>query len=334
MEKGAWTWQAEVPQIELAHLRFGVKQAPLPKVWTTDKLAGNEPPVVIVERSPAPETPPQALFVIVDASAALRRHAAAIRGALPKLPAQGPVTIWASTDGEAVEVPVAQIEERLSDVQFAGGRDAVPAFKAALQRLRSTNSTATLVWLHGPQPADLGGKEMVEQLLERVATPPRIHAVELEHGRNRLLEELYDAAPVTGGLRWSGGRADDLAATLENIRRGPATVARISRAATPPPDGREVWDQLARHAVFREVMAVFQGRDRVPEDQAKRAAQHQLVTPYSGAVVLETQQQYDRAGLKPVDASSTPQIPTNATPEPSSLLLLVLGLLALNRRRR
>lgn len=333
-ENGAWSWQAEVLQAELARLSFGVKQAPLPKVWATDKLAGTEPPIVIVERSPTPASPPKPLWVIVDTSAGLRGHAAVIRGALQKLAAQGPVTIWVSTDGDAVEVPAAEVESRLQDANFAGGRDAVPAFKAALQRWRSSDAAATLVWLHGPQPAELNGKEIVKQLLERVATPPQIHAIELEHGRNRLLEELYDSAPVIGGLRWSGGSADELAAALENVRRGPATLAKVSRAMSPPADGKEVWDQAARHAVFREVMAVFQGRDRVPGDQAKRAAQHQLVTPYSGAVVLENQQQYDRAGLKPVDAGSTPQIPTNATPEPSSLLLLVLGLLAMNRRRR
>ncbi len=336
-QNGAWTWQAEVPQFELAKLNFGVKQAPLPNVWTTDKLAGSEPPIVVLERSPAPQTAEAAkrpLFVIVDASAGLRSHAATIRGALQKLAAQTPLTIWASTDGEAVEVPVAEIENRLQSANFAGGRDAVPAFKAALQRLRNSPAPATIIWLHGPQPSELSRKEVIKQLLERGSTPPQIHALELEHGRNKLLEELYDSAPIFGGLRWSGGGVDELAATMQSIRNGPATVTRVSRAATPPADGKEVWDQLARHAVFREVMAVFQGRDRVPEDQAKRAAQHQLVTPYSGAVVLENQQQYDRAGLKPVDASSTPQIPTNAAPEPSSLLLLVLGLLMLNRRRR
>lgn len=333
-QNGAWTWQAEVPQAELAKLHFAVKQAPLPKVWTTDKLAGNEPPIVIVERSPAPAASAKPVFVIVDASAGLREHAAVIRGALQKLAAQGQLTIWASTDGEAVEVPTAEIDSRLQSVNFAGGRDAVPAFKAALHRLRGSTTPATLIWLHGPQPAELSRKEVIKQLLERSTTPPQIHALELEHGRNKLLEELYDAAPVLGGLRWSGGGADELAATLQNIRSGPTTFTKVSRAATPPADGKEVWDQLARHAVFHEVMAVFQGRDRVPEDQAKKAAQHQLVTPYSGAVVLENQQQYERAGLKPVDASSTPQIPNNATPEPSSLVLLVLGLLALNRRRR
>lgn len=336
-QNGAWTWQAEVPQVELAKLNFGVKQTPLPKVWTMDKLAGNEQPVVIVERTPAPATDSNAkrpVFVIVDASAGLQKHAATIRGALQKLATQTSLTIWASADGEALEVPEAEIESRLQSANFTGGRDAVPAFKAALQRLRGSTTPATIIWLHGPQPADLSRKEVIKQLLERGSTPPQIHALELEHGRNKLLEELYDAAPVLGGLRWSGGGVDELAATLLNIHTGPQTITRVSRASTPPTDGKEVWDQLARHAVFREVMAVFQGRDRVPEDQAKKAAAHQLVTPYSGAVVLENQQQYDRAGLKPVDADTTPQIPTNAAPEPSSLLLLVLGLLALNRRRR
>jgi hypothetical protein len=333
-QNGVWTWQAEVPQVEMAKLSFGLKQPPLPKVWTTDKLAGSEPPIVVVERSPAPKAAARPVFVIVDASAGLQKHAAVIRGALQKLAAQVPVTIWASTDGDAVEVPVSEIEGRLQNANFAGGRDAVPAFKAALQRLRGSTAPATIIWLHGPQPADLSRKEVIKQLLERGSTPPQIHALELEHGRNKLLEELYDAAPVFGGLRWTGGGADELAATLQKIHDGPATITHVSRSATPPADGKEVWDQLARLAVFREVMAVFQGRDRVPEDQAKKAAQHQLVTPYSGAVVLENKQQYDRAGLKPVDAGSTPQIPTSAAPEPSSLVLLVLGLLALNRRRR
>jgi Vault protein inter-alpha-trypsin domain len=332
-----WTWQAEVPQIELASLHFDVKQPPLPKVWTTDKLAGDESPIVIVERSATvAESARKPLFIIVDASASLRPHAPTIRKALQKLAAQAPIKIWASTDGEAVEVPVAEIDQRLQDARFAGGRDAVPAFKAALQRLRGQADPATLIWLHGPQPAELSGKEVIQQLLERSSSPPQIHALELEHGRNKLLEDLYDAAPVVGGLRWSGGGANELAETLLAIRNGPATTTRISRSATAPADGKEVWDQLARHAVFREVMGVFQGRDRVPADQAKRAAQHQLVTPYSGAVVLENQQQYDRAGLKPVDAGSTPQIPTQAAPEPSGALLIMLGLLAAfgTRRRR
>lgn len=332
---GGWSWQAEVPQSRLASLSFGVKQPPLPRVWTTDKLAGTEPPVVIVERTQAvPPADGAPMFVMVDASASLRPHAATIREALKLLAKKAPVTLWASTDGEAVEIPLAEVETRLQSSDFAGGRDAVPAFKAALKRLRETSAPATLIWLHGPQAAKISGGEAIKQLFERGGTMPVIHALELEHGRNTFLEEMYDSAPIVSGLRWQGDGADVLAETLLRIHRGPATLAKTRRATTPPADGKEVWDQLARHAVFREVMAAFRGRDRVPVDQAKRAAQHQLVTPYSGAVVLENQGQYDRAGLKPVDEGSTPQIPTMGTPEPSRMLLIILGVFALCLRRR
>jgi hypothetical protein len=65
-------------------------------------------------------------------------------------------------------------------------------------------------------------------------------------------------------------------------------------------------------------------------DQAvKLALALQLVTPVSGAVVLETQEQYDRHGLKPVSPQSVPMIP-----EPSSLLMLAGGsILWLGTRR-
>ena len=51
----------------------------------------------------------------------------------------------------------------------------------------------------------------------------------------------------------------------------------------------------------------------------KLAAQFQLVTPVSGAVVLETRQQFAAAGLTPVDPSSTPVVPEPAT------VALILG---------
>ena len=43
------------------------------------------------------------------------------------------------------------------------------------------------------------------------------------------------------------------------------------------------------------------------------AVKHQVVTPVSGAVVLETQQQYYAHGLSPVDPASVPSVPERAS---------------------
>ena len=156
------------------------------------------------------------------------------------------------------------------------------------------------------------------------------HAIGLVPGRNKLLEDLYDSSAIQGGSRWDGSEKG----LLECLTTSSSAARKYHRVDQAPTDAPQVWEQLARHAVFTEVMAAFRGRDRVPEAQAQKAALHQLVTPYSGAVVLETQSQYDRAGLKPVDGSTTPQIPTTGAPEPSRMLLLMVGLMSLLGRRR
>jgi hypothetical protein len=51
---------------------------------------------------------------------------------------------------------------------------------------------------------------------------------------------------------------------------------------------------------------------------------HQLVTPVSGAVVLETKAQFQKYGLTPVDPSTVPSVP-----EPSTLILAAIALVAL-----
>ena len=50
------------------------------------------------------------------------------------------------------------------------------------------------------------------------------------------------------------------------------------------------------------------------------ASEHQLVTPVTGAVVLETQEQYDEMGLTPVPFDAVPSIP-----EPSTWALWCVG---------
>ena len=70
----------------------------------------------------------------------------------------------------------------------------------------------------------------------------------------------------------------------------------------------------------------------LPDQTAALAARYQLVTPLSGAVVLETAAQYQRFGLEQIDANSAPAIPS--VPEPSTSVLVGIGVLLALRRRR
>jgi hypothetical protein len=57
----------------------------------------------------------------------------------------------------------------------------------------------------------------------------------------------------------------------------------------------------------------------------KLAGEWQLVTPVSGAVVLENRQQFDEAGLTAVDPLTTPSV----VPEPETWALLGVGTVVL-----
>jgi len=54
------------------------------------------------------------------------------------------------------------------------------------------------------------------------------------------------------------------------------------------------------------------------------AAKYQLVTPVSGAVVLETKQQYDESRLTPVSQATVPTVPE---PHEWALILIACAVL-------
>src|SRR5262249_46652642 len=67
------------------------------------------------------------------------------------------------------------------------------------------------------------------------------------------------------------------------------------------------------------------GEDPSSDAAMKLAKNYQLVTPLPGAVAVETQEQYQRAGLEPVKSGAVPTIP-----EPEEWLLMFSALLVLS----
>ncbi len=337
LEKGAndtATWQAELPHAALArtHLRWTAPETN-EIFWCEDALAvEGESRFVLGQWHKMPFATLTQLFVVIDGSAGLREHRDALVRALSALPGTVRTRVWLTTDEGARELAVATLATELSADHFLGGQNAAPGLKAALAAARETTEPAAIVWLHGPQPAELPGVEALEQALTRSLRPIPLYALALAPGPHRLLEKLYRAAALRSGDRLTNDPASLTAALQHLIGRGYRLQLRVTRADTAPSDGVHVSDHLARHAAYAETLAAFHAGSSDTETLAARAARHQIVSPYSGAVVLERQDQYARHGLSQVDPSSVPKVPT--IPEPGLLGLGAAGLLLALRRKR
>ena len=299
--------------------------------WTDDPT---DPGFVIhqtVRR--APTNGPSRVIFVVDGSKAMASELRVIAGALHTIPVSRDfAVVFAGDEPEVVEAgrDIATIGAALRKRQATGGRDNLPALERAWD-LAAAEPGGAIVWLHGPQPVLLSSPERLLQRTERERNPPLLYDLAKGAGPNRIIEQLD---------RFRGVRTvrdgDDLAANLDHLLaswRGEAPEFSLVRERVPRTAAIAVGESrhIARLWGLGEIERLTAASEPGGLDRAiKLALQLQLVTPVSGAVVLERKEQYDRAGLTPADPASVPTIP-----EPGTALLLLLGggALLLHRRR-
>ncbi len=291
-------------------------------VWTDDQFSGKK--IVRTLLPSNTKTAKQSLVLVVDGSSYFGDWAEAADEAIAAL----------RNAGHEVEVILAANEEvhknitSLRDFNFSGGQDCIPALEAGL-RLASEKKTRHLIWLHGSQPISFKSEEGFLQLLERGFHQIDFSVIDLAGGPNRLLEKAAKRIGIAGNARPSS--PDKLSVELAKLIQPRSQKFQWLEQAEAPPEGKKVWDHLARWHVWQQVKEAAIGSTN-HDYLAKLAAKYQLVTPVSGAVVLETAQDYKRFDLKQVDGSTTPSIP--GVPEPSTALLTLLASLMLFRRKR
>ena len=295
-----------------------------PVVWCEDRFAKPEERFLIRETVSTKRQASGRPVVVIDGSGSLAAAREWILQALGSVP-PGEIDLLIADDHARRVTP-----KELKSHHFTGGRDNEAALREAIRNAKETGGP--IVWIHGPQGIGLSQSEALVQLLERGSVKPVIYEVEAETGPNRLAEAIYR----TGCLRRGPSLvkpAEDLAQFLTDLRAEQNETSwnwkRVTSFESPP--GRKVWDQLARawaasHIEDSTVVMTDSAR-------AELAARYQMVTPFSGAVVLETQQQYDEHGLTPADGDATPRIPNIPEPSTSLLLLLTAAAAALRRKR-
>jgi hypothetical protein len=241
--------------------------------------------------------PPSKLFIVVDGSRSMRPFAAEIQRAITQ--AAKTIPVESSFTGE-----------------FEGGVDNIPALLEAQDHALGQPGSAIL-WITGPQPLLLSSPEPLRQAWSRRPGVAPLFAIQLVPGPNRVLSQL-DGVKDVQLLQMSLDAALARFTTPHTIR---API--LTRLKGAQGQGHRTSDHLARLWAHQEVLT---------NGSARLASDYHLVTPVSGAVVLETRQQYEAAGLKPVESGTVPSVP-----EPETWALMAIGvaviLVAKCRRR-
>lgn len=287
--------------------------------------------------------PPSRVVFVVDGSKTMRSEREAMASAFRQLPAGLEAAFVFAGDEVEVWIPprsadaelASTITSKLGDAAFVGGRDNLPALLRGWD-LAAEKAGSAVIWIHGPQPQLVTKAEQIDQrVLWRFGKgAPTFHGFQAIPGPDRMTELLHTKASMENVPRL-GSAQEDLVRLFDHwnpaktrlvAQRQRLDAGEIEKSLR----GKESSRHLARLWANDEVTRLIGAGHRA--GAIELAAKHQLVTLVSGAVVLETKQQFEQAGLEPVNRETVPTVPEPGTV--GLLLIAVLGLMVTRFRRR
>ena len=300
------------------------------------RLERGEPGQQVLQTIRAVPTPPPARIVVVmDGSRRMAAHARETAALVRRLPAAAAVDLFIAADevvrlGPSGADPRESLARQVENFNCAGGCDNGAALLAAWDEA-AAQPGGVVLWLHDTQPLESKSTEALRQRWERRPNGPALYGYQFDSGPDRLTEKLEGVAAFHAVAALRGADLDWT--TLLDAWAGRAPWLACERRLTPdtngaPSDALAASLHLARLWAADEILRLAGTRNTDVRAKAMGlACTWQLVTPLSGAVVLENEEQYRQANLKPVDPDSTPDM----VPEPGTLALLGLsgGLLLL-----
>ncbi len=333
--EGEHTVQGQISDSALINGRTSIRvQRPEPTLRVATAALEKETHI-LQELIPTPPLDLERLVIAVDGSFGMDTAYLAAAESLEALPSDLSVYLIHADDlssagihsrNQPAPMTAAQAAARLRELPAVGGQDNLRSLVQAWD-LASGSPRGAVLWIHGPQPVMLSSDQALQQRLERNPNGPPIYELQTQIGPNRVVEAMPRYA-LRSVLR-QGTLKDDLTRWFGGLG-GESQSWTFTRKAVPDatlssePDLPRVTDHVRRLWAADQIEDL--ARRRFHKSAVGLAHKHQLVTSVSGAVVLETQEQYDRAGLQPVDAGTVPVIP-----EPKTWLLFLTGLAVLYR---
>lgn len=272
--------------------------------------------------------PPSQVVIVVDGSRPMEDAVAPIAKRLAEIPAGIDVRLVFADDqsDHAIERRVltgAAAAKEIARFDYDGGQGNADALSRGID-IADEQPDSVLLWIHGPQPVWKGMPMNFEQRLTRGPKLKGWYELQLVPGTNLMTEDMQEASSFPATLR-----VDELPELISSWREGArrAVVTRERLAATDVsalPASQKTSDHLVRLWANDEIGRMTRDSPQLRSAAIEMARGYQLVTAISGAVVLETQQQYDASGLQPVPEGTVPTIP-----EPEEWALIVAALLTL-----
>jgi hypothetical protein len=302
------------------------RDASVDRVWARDTRA-NDGSVVVQTIREKEAAAIKDVVLVLDGSISMTE----VSARLAELPLSFSKPLYVVVAGSSVrDFTVDNLESfarELRKVQFSAGQDNVPALERAWD-LAAENGSGAVIWIHGPQPVSISSGEGLRQRFERRPNAVQLYDLPIERAPNAIAADLPSGAHYEL-VSMHRPPAETFAALLNELNGNAKRYETVRERVQTAPSGVESNLHLARLWAFGEVNRLVKGGQR--EYAVELAALYQLVTEVSGAVVLETAQQYKQAGLEPVDVSSVPVVP-----EPGTWALMLMGgaLLIYYQRRR
>ncbi|MBL7214610.1 MAG: PEP-CTERM sorting domain-containing protein [Phycisphaerae bacterium] len=213
---------------------------------------------------------------------------------------------------------------------FNGGKDNLPALVRAWD-IASEADNAAVIWIHSAQPHIFDEVQSLTQRWNRRPDGPGLIHIQTSPGPNMIIESLDGIQQVETFAR-SASLQDDLNRLFSQLN-GTLPKYKFTREevmSTPDSTMKQASSHIVRLWAKEKVETLRAKHSSTNENKAKAlAVKHQIVTPVSGAVVLESKRQYDQHGLEPVDPDTVPTIP-----EPATIMLLGVGGFILTRMRK
>jgi hypothetical protein len=216
-----------------------------------------------------------------------------------------------------------RLAESIRRIKLQGGMDNMPALKEAWD-IAVEGPNSVIVWIAAVQPQLFESVESLHQRWERRPHGPKLIHVPAVAGVNRIVESL-DGLTQVGSLPRTASLGRDLQRLFGRWKGNEPTFEitwnRAGQDQRPVDGAKQTSSHLARLWAKNEIDVLRRSKGKNYLDKAiALATTYQLVTPVSGAVVLESEQQYARADLEPVDPTTVPTIP-----EPEIWMLLAIA---------